>query len=251
MRTILCALLPLLLTTAFLSGCGGEDAPEFPEQTPRLPDLANAGTASGTIRFEGTPPKRFELGMSSDAWCNGKSSAPALSEEVVVSEGALRDVLVYVEKGLEGFVWPWVQEPAVMANRNCRYEPHVLAVRARQPLRFLSADGTAHNVNTSASAQGSNFTLQTAGHEKVLQFKEPELSIAARCNLHPWMLGWIHVLPHPFFVVTAEDGRFTLPPLPPGRYTLAALHPILGTQRQEMEVAAKGAATLDFTFKAR
>lgn len=251
MRTLPHALLLLLMASAILSGCSGDDAPEFPEQTPRLPDLTNAGTVSGTVRFEGTAPKRFEISMSSDAWCNGKGTAPTLSEEVVVTDGALQGVLVFVEKGLEEFVWPWVQEPAQMANRNCRYEPHVLAVRARQPVRFLSEDGTAHNVNTSASAQGTNFTLQTAGHVKLMQFKEPELSIAARCNLHPWMLGWIHVLPHPVFVVTAEDGRFTLPPLPPGRYTLAAVHPVLGTQRQPMEVAAKGAATVNFTFKGK
>ena len=36
------------------------------------------------------------------------------------------------------------------------------------------------------------------------------------------------VLDHPFFAVTDDDGTFTIPNLPPGKYTLEAWHEELG-----------------------
>jgi hypothetical protein len=63
------------------------------------------------------------------------------------------------------------------------------------------------------------------------------------------MRGYIGVVEHPFFAVTDGSGRFSIPQLPPGTYTIEAWHERLGTETQQITVAAKDAKTLDFTFK--
>jgi len=49
--------------------------------------------------------------------------------------------------------------------------------------------------------------------------------------------------------VTKEDGSFSIPNLPPGKYTLEAWHETLGTQDQDVTVAPNGTVTANFDFK--
>ena len=58
----------------------------------------------------------------------------------------------------------------------------------------------------------------------------------------------VAVLPNPYFAVTAQDGRFEIPGLPAGEYTIAIWHETLGTAAQRITVAAKQAATVDFAL---
>src|SRR3989338_5892733 len=72
--------------------------------------------------------------------------------------------------------------------------------------------------------------------------------IPLKCDVHFWMTGYLHVLAHPFFAVTGEDGSFTIPGLPAGTYTLEAWHGVLGTQTAEITVGAGSSQSLSLTF---
>jgi hypothetical protein len=74
--------------------------------------------------------------------------------------------------------------------------------------------------------------------------------VSVRCDLHPWMQGWLGVLDHPYFAVTDAEGRFTLRDVPPGDYTLAVWHERLGTGTSRVTVAPKGTAETHFTLTA-
>ena len=41
---------------------------------------------------------------------------------------------------------------------------------------------------------------------------------------HPWIGGFVHVFDHPYYQVTAEDGRFRIAGIPPGQYTVRVWH---------------------------
>jgi hypothetical protein len=58
-----------------------------------------------------------------------------------------------------------------------------------------------------------NFSFPTA--ESFLRFK---------CDVHPWMFSYVTVLDHPYFAVSGKDGSFTIKNVPPGKYTLVAMH---------------------------
>jgi uncharacterized protein (DUF2141 family) len=82
-------------------------------------------------------------------------------------------------------------------------------------------------------------------------FSRPEVSIPVKCNQHPWMRAYIHVVSHPFYAVTDDDGKFELKGLPPGKYEIEAVHEEYGGMTQTVEVAAKQAAPVDFTYQAK
>ncbi len=51
--------------------------------------------------------------------------------------------------------------------------------------------------------------------------------------------------------MTDENGKFEINGLPPGEYTLAAVHEKLGEQTMKISVGPKDSKTADFTFKAQ
>ena len=72
--------------------------------------------------------------------------------------------------------------------------------------------------------------------------------VPVRCNNHPWMNAFINVSPTPYFAVSDADGHFEIKGLPPGNYTLGAVHEKLGEQTQTVTVAGPGTVTVNFSF---
>ena len=62
------------------------------------------------------------------------------------------------------------------------------------------------------------------------------------------MKCYIGVSRHPFFAVTAEEGKYAFPKLPPGEYTIEAWHEEYGVQKSKVKVDDGKTVTLDFTF---
>jgi len=135
----------------------------------------------------------------------------------------------------------------VIDQTGCRFHPHVLALRTRQPIRVHNSDPLAHNINVGAKTQRGFLVSFPGPGEVVRQLTKPELSIRTTCDLHANMLMYLHVLDHPFFAVTGPDGRFEIPDLPPGTYRLAARHEELGEQSRTLVIPESGRVE-DFDF---
>jgi hypothetical protein len=72
-----------------------------------------------------------------------------------------------------------------------------------------------------------------------------------KCNQHAWMRAYVHVLNHPFYAVTGDEGSFEIKGLPPGNYEIEAMHEQYGAMTQTVEVAANQTAATEFTYKAK
>jgi hypothetical protein len=80
-------------------------------------------------------------------------------------------------------------------------------------------------------------------------FAREEIAIPVKCNVHPWMRGYIAVFKHPYFAVTGKDGSFDISNLPPGTYTIKAWHEKLGTSTQTVTIGAGEVKEVGFVFK--
>ena len=56
----------------------------------------------------------------------------------------------------------------------------------------------------------------------------------------------MHVFDHPYFALTDDQGRFTIPNLPAGSYTLKAWHEEAGIVSQQITVTDDGAVRVLF-----
>ncbi len=209
-------------------------------------------SVAGNIKFDGPLPKSSPIAMRSDPACAAQHTQVAHSEDVVAGQnGTLENVIVFVSQGAGNGSYAVPEVPAVMEQKGCMYEPHVLAMRAGQPLRVINADKTTHNIHPMPANNREWNKAQIPGQPIEETFSREEISIPVKCNIHPWMRSYIAVFKHPFFAVTGKDGSFELRNLPPGEYTIEAWHEKLGTMTQHVKVAQGENKKIDFTFKPR
>jgi plastocyanin len=201
------------------------------------------------VKFEGTAPKPSRIDMSADPNCAKAHPTPATTEDIVVGAGGLANVIIYVSDGLGGRTFETPQQPAVFEQRGCQYKPHVLALQTNQKLDVVNNDDTTHNIHPTPNNNREWNRSQPHGVPIEETFPREEIAILVKCNVHPWMRGYIAVFKHPYFAVTDKNGSFDLKDLPPGTYTITAWQEKLGTLSQKITVGAGESKTLDFAFK--
>lgn len=210
-----------------------------------------AGSLKGTAKIEGSTLKPTRIDMSSDPNCAKAHSTPATTEDIVIgANNGLANVVIYVDDGLGDRTFEPPAQPAVIEQKGCQYRPHVLALQANQKLDVVNSDETTHNIHPLPNNNREWNKTQPHGVPVEETFARAEVAIPVKCNIHPWMHGYIAVFKHPYFVVTDKDGNFDLKDLPPGTYTIKAWQEKLGTQSQKITVGASESKTLDFVFKA-
>src|SRR6266481_2020888 len=209
-------------------------------------------TLSGTVKFEGEAPKRMPLKMAADPSCGKQHPTPALSEDLVINQkGELQNVIVFIADGLGDRTFEPPSEPVVIHQKGCMYEPHVVAMGANQRLEVVNDDPTTHNIHPIPVNNREWNKSEPPGCKAEETFPREEIAIPVKCNIHPWMRGYVAVFKHPYFAVTGEDGSFDLSSLPPGTYTIKAWHEKLGTSTQTITVGANETKAIDFVFKPR
>jgi plastocyanin len=225
-----------------------DEAPPSLQHTEQV-DQASSATISGVVKFQGTAPKLQNIDMSQDPACGSK---PAFDESVAVSNGDLANVFVYVKDGFHNGAFGRGGPAVVVEQRGCRYHPHVLGVVVGDLVKIVNADDTTHNIHPMPAANKQWNESQLPKAEPIVKtFSHPEIMIPIKCNQHPWMKMYLNVVSNPFFAVTDENGKFEIKGLPPGEYTLAAVHEKLGEQTMKISVGPKDSKTTDFTFKAQ
>jgi plastocyanin len=166
------------------------------------------GVVTGRVHYQPDPARPWPLGRY-------YMSGGFMAEAVVALEG-------------EGLTGPEVAPKTVaMDQKDFMFSPETVAIRTGDSIRFLNSDEALHNVMTFQGAAPFNVTMPQ-GKEHVHQFTEGkglEQPIQLTCVFHTAMRAWVFVFPHPYFAVTARDGKFRFENVPPGNYRLHVIHP--------------------------
>jgi len=215
-------------------------------------DPANSGTITGVIHYAGKAPERIAIDMAQDPACGMNDSKPNMTQQVVVHNGGLANVFVYVKDGLGNRVYIPAKTPVVLDQKGCRYVPHVVGAMVGQPIEFRNSDPTMHNVHVvpqeGQNAAGLDISQPPMGGTEQHVFHHAGLMVPVRCNNHPWMEAFLNFATNPFFAVSNPEGKFTITGLPPGTYTLVAVQEKLGTRSESVTVQKQKTTDANFTF---
>lgn len=215
-----------------------------------------AGDITGKVTLKGTAPKEKDIvPLKEDPNC-GKlhSTMPTTRFYVVGSGDGLADVVVSVQ-GISGKSTGASAAPAVLDQKGCEYIPAILAVQTGQKIEVENSDPVLHNVHAQPAAGSGNKEDNKAqmpnSSPLIFSFDKPEEFLKFKCDVHPWMFAWVTVFDHPFFAVTDKDGGFKIANVPPGKYTVKAVHRKAGATTQEIEVKEGEPVKIEFTLEAK
>ncbi len=176
------------------------------------------GTLKGRFVFDGEVPERAKLAVTKDTEVCGNFELR--NEQLVVGEDkGIRDVVIWVRDS-DVDVHPDLEaggDAAVLDNKDCRFAPHIVLVKAGQPLNIKNSDPVAHNslIQFRANTQ-VNENIPIGGTKDVAITKEERLPVSVKCSIHPWMQGYVVVRDNPYMAATSEDGHFEIANLPTG-----------------------------------
>ena len=177
---------------------------------------AESGTLRGRFVYEGQSPKQTKLIINKDQDICG--AFDLRNEQLVVAEdGSIRDVIIYARK-LPGPSGQGEDDVVVLDNKDCRFAPHVVAVRPGQTLRIKNSDPVAHNTDIKFNSNSAfNEGLPPTATKDLKLSKAERKPVSVSCSIHPWMRGYLVVQDTPFIAITKEDGSFEIEGLPVGK----------------------------------
>jgi plastocyanin len=198
----------------------------------------------GTVNVEGKLPRLPQLQITKykevcrDVTNEGLIVGPAqgLRYAVVTLEGVGKGKAVEKETVHE------------LDNIKCRFSPHVQAASVGQFVVIKNSDPILHTAHALFTNEQPQFNV---GLYPGRVSRKPLIAagiVKIRCEVHPWMMGYIVVTEHPYHAISDIYGEYELTDVPPGAYQLKVWHESLGTQEKRVEVKPAVTQKVDFTF---
>jgi hypothetical protein len=236
--------LAAVCAVAAMTACGSDSSKSAKPSSP--------AAAPDAKKVDATAPAPTPIRTDSDPACAEGNKDGLKSESFVVDNGGLENVFVYIKDGLGNkYIFDTPTDPVKLDQKGCHYTPHVVGIRVTQPLQIINSDNTMHNVHGRPEANREfNFGQMVAGMKNDVTFTVPEVLIPFKCDVHAWMYAYVGVVDNPYFAVTGNGGKFELKTIPPGTYTIEAVHEKLGHQSQQVTLGEKDSKEITFTFKA-
>jgi plastocyanin len=134
-----------------------------------------------------------------------------------------------------------------LALKGCQYSPHVVVAPVGGELLVVNEDAVFHNA-TGAGGLSFNYAMPIVGHTVPTKLKKAGV-VRLESKTHPWMKGWVHVVPTSAAAVTDGDGSFAID-LPPGPVDLRVWQERLGTKEEKVEIRAGTSTVVEIVLGA-
>lgn len=211
---------------------------------PALP-VVLAGETGGTVevevKYSGAPLVQTVKVTRDAAVCG----AEAHVEKIAV--GA-RKGLANVVAGIPDVKGTESPRRAQIEEKGCRFHPHVTVAAAPGDVEFVNNDPVVHGLRIHSTVNPPFTRVQTKARRIVERFEKPEM-VMLTCDVHPWSVGWLAVVPNAYFAVTDASGVARISDVPPGRHQVEIWHEVLGRHVKDVDV--KAGQTTHVAFEVR
>src|SRR6202171_3027788 len=208
--------LAFLLAAAVLAGAQGDY---------KVVPVTNGGTISGSVQWSGPAPRILDFPVTKDPQiCDPDSRKTVGLERLIIGpQGGVANTVVYLKTISSGKALEAPEQRRHLDQRRCHYIPHILLVPENAALQMQSSDATLHTIHMEGAAT-FNLPFPFPNQVSARTMATPGL-VTLRCNGgHVWMNAEMMVIPHPYYAVTDESGRFEFSDVPPGTYQIVAWH---------------------------
>lgn len=141
-------------------------------------------------------------------------------------------------------------KPAQISTADKQFSPHMLVVPQGSTVTFDNHDPFNHNVFSLSEENPFDLGMYGRGQTRSVRFARAGI-VRVYCNVHPQMSALVVVRDNPYYAQPSSDGSFSIPSVPPGRYTLHAWHERSSEMSREVEVPAGGIDSLELELDAR
>ncbi len=218
----------------------------------KVTEVKDGGTIVGKVTFKGDDPGPKVFAVTKDLDVCGKEDRQI--DFVKVKDGALTDVVVYLDKIKEGKAFPDDVSVGAVNQKGCAFDPFIQIMKNKEDFTATNSDTVSHNIHT--------YEIMGRAKKTVFNISQPDVgeitkkiklkrgtAMKIECDQHDFMHGFAFVAKTPYFALVAEDGTYKIDNVPAGKYKIKAWHGTLKEQKGKVEVAAGGEATADFEFK--
>jgi plastocyanin len=174
----------------------------------------------------------------------GAGSQPPKAEAADGDER--RNIVVYIERVATGAPATPAARPVLRQSAE-RFTPHVLPVIRGTTVEFPNDDLLFHNVFSLSRAKDFDLGRYPRGIARSVTFERPGI-VQVFCHIHSDMSAVVVVLDNPYYAVPDAEGRYAIPALPPGDYTLVAWHERIKPITHRLHLEAGQLAKVDFTI---
>jgi hypothetical protein len=203
------------------------------------PAPAQYAALTGTVKLPAAV-KPTELQATTDKeFCT--KDGPVVDESVLTGkDGGVKNIVVWLRPDTANRADPFPADKVkpelakaapverVIDQPCCQFIPRVTAARTGDKLVVKNSAKVAHNTNISGGDENPalvfNINLPAGGATPAVELKAQRTPIPFKCDIHPWMKGFVRVFDHPYFAVTDDNGKFTIKDAPVGKWRLVVWH---------------------------
>lgn len=184
---------------------------------------------------------KSKVTVAAGAYDRGPQPVPESDRDADTLSHERSRVVVYID----GDKLPSQVITAKMEQKNRRFEPEVIVIPVGSSVSFPNLDEIFHNVFSLSKPKEFDLGNYPKNQTRLVKFDKPGV-VFVNCHLHPNMAAAIVVTPNRYAVRAEPNGKFVLPQVPSGKYTLVAWHKAAGFFRQDVEVTPKGLTGIEF-----